>query len=52
MVEGCVDDGVRLAGAVAQAFEIVERAAMDLRAHRGEGFRAGLGAGEAEHLMA
>jgi hypothetical protein len=32
MVEGRVDDGVRLTRAVAQAFQIVERAAMDLGA--------------------
>ena len=36
MVEGRVDDGVRLARAVAQAFQILERAAMDLGAHGGE----------------
>ena len=38
MVEGRVDDGVRLARAVAQAFEILERAAMDFGAHGGERF--------------
>ena len=52
MVEGGVDHGIRLARAVAQAFQIVERAAMDLGAHGGEGFRSGFGAGETEHLMA
>ena len=52
MVEGGVDDGIRLARAVAKAFEILERAAMDFRAHGRERARAGVGAGETEHLMA
>ena len=52
MVEGGVDDGVRLARAVAKAFQIVERAAMDLGAHGCERSRSGFGAGETEHLMA
>ena len=41
-----------LARAVAQAFQILERAAMDLGAHGGERLGSGLGAGETEHLMA
>lgn len=52
MVEGGVDDGVRPACALAQAFQIVERATMSLCAHRREGRRSGVGAGEPEHLMA
>ena len=48
----CWGSGVRLAGAVAKAFEIVERAAMDLGAHGCEGLCSGLGADETEHLMA
>jgi hypothetical protein len=52
MVEGRVDDGVRLARAIAQAFEIFERAAMGLGAHRCECLRSGIGAGETEYLMA
>ncbi len=52
MVEGRVNDSVRLARAVAKAFQIVECAAMDLGAHGGESAGAGVGAGEAEYLMA
>ena len=52
MVEGRVDDGVRLARAVAKAFQIFERAAMGLGAHGCERSCAGIGAGETEYLMA
>jgi hypothetical protein len=52
MVEGGVDDSVRLARAVAKAFEIFERAAMDLGAHGCERLRSGVGAGEAQYFMA
>ena len=52
MVEGRVDDGVRLARAVAKAFQIFEQAAMGLGAHGRECSRSGVGAGEAEYLMA
>ena len=52
MIEGGVDHSIRLARAFAQAFEIIERAAMDLSAGRFQRASSGVGAGEAEHLMA
>ena len=52
MVEGRVDDGVRLARAVAKAVQIFERAAMNASAHGREHLGAGFGADEAEYFMA
>ncbi len=52
MVEGGVDDSVRLARAVAEAFQIFERAAMDLGAHGRERRGTRIGAGETKYLMA
>ena len=52
MVEGRVDDGVGLAHAVAKAFQIFERAAMDVGARGRECPHSSIGAGETEHLMA
>ena len=52
MVEGGVDDGIRLARAVAKAFQILQRAAMDFRAHGSELLCSGVGAGKPEHLVA
>jgi hypothetical protein len=52
MVEGRVDDGIRLARAVAKAFQILQRAAMDFRARGSELLCSGIGTGESQHLVA
>jgi hypothetical protein len=49
--EGGVDDPVRERSAAAQAFEILEIAAMGLRSRRGKGRRSRIRAGEADYLV-
>jgi hypothetical protein len=50
--KGGVDHAVRHGGAVAQAFQVVKIASLDLGASRGERLGALIRAGEADHLMA
>jgi len=52
VLEREVDDAVRVGGAAAQPVEVVQIAAADLRAERGDGLRGGIGAGEADDLVA
>ena len=52
MVEGQVDHPVRLGRPALQALQVLERPAIGLRAEGGQGLGAGVGAGEAEHLVA
>ncbi len=52
MVERRVDHGVRLRRTIAQALGILERAAMHLGARGGQRIGAGVGTGDADHLVA
>ncbi|MGY3292078.1 putative NAD-dependent protein-ADP-ribosyltransferase YbiA (DUF1768 family) [Bradyrhizobium sp. LM3.6] len=52
VVEAEVQDAVRGSGAAAQGRMVLQRPAMDLGAHRGEGGCAGVAAGKAGNAMA
>jgi hypothetical protein len=52
MVEGEMDHGVRASSPGAEAFQIIEVAAMHLGALGGKRLGAGIGAGETENLVA
>ena len=52
MLEGEVDDPVGRGGGGAQALEVVEAAAVDLGAGGGDRLGRGVGAGEADDLVA
>jgi hypothetical protein len=52
VLEGEVDDAVGRRGGGAQAFDVVEAAAVDLGAGRGDRLGRGVGAGEADDLVA
>jgi hypothetical protein len=52
VVEGGVDHAIRLGGAAPQAVEVSERGAANVCAHRGQGLRRFVRAGNAENLMA
>jgi len=51
VVEGSVDHCVRLRRTASEAAQICQRAALDLRARRGECFRSLIRTGQAKYLV-